>query len=361
MVGLRLIGFSDKEGKRLLKVVGAQKEVEGSPQSISVVSVKAVGQYAHQPQSETQAILWVPQGETALPFEAWCDDFEAQLHEDSKEGLSLLAKVARCGHVLRWTDRVEQIPAEWFAALPQSPRAIGLDSLPLDDVDKHHLKGCHDCVEELYDRLQQRAKLRWEMLCPSLDEIGVWLEGSSDAQLEAHAKECALCRETIQRQAYLWRGAELLTRETVDAKLTALGIAQAAPWITADLIWKTAQTISLVAVVAFLANSLPLRKPLGIRSRSRGGEEEAGAEEETKNSIALLGEKQWVSLRVEGSQLLLFAGESPSGRFERFRVEFRRKGQMVRSMDAENKTVHLTLDDFHDLQNEQVDQMVILV
>lgn len=175
----------------------------------------------------SKVVLWVPQGKKPLAFEQWGERFYAQLQEESEEDCTFLRRVSRCARVLEWGERVEDIPAAWFAKSTGSPRVYPVDELPFTEDEKLHLQECTDCREEAYDQLQRRAEMRWEMLCPSVDDLAAWLEAQeADPRLAAHLADCGLCRETVKRQAWLWEGAGLLSAEQVDAKLAAVGLVE---------------------------------------------------------------------------------------------------------------------------------------
>lgn len=277
-----------------------------------------------------------------------------------------------CARVPEWGQRVAAIPGEWFAALTDSPRRYKVDELPFSAAERHHLQECTACRKEAYKRLQQRAQQRWRQ-CPSIDGIAQWLEAEeNNPPVEAHVASCGLCRETVKRQAWLWEGAGLLTAEQVDAKLAAVGMGEATvaqAWkVVAALAWQQRQIALATAWAAWLAAMLCRDRGLRPAWRTAGGPtEEIGVSLEDFNayvdadeSVVLVGEKQWLLLRVEGDVVRLQAGRSPTERFEQFRVEFRRGEEVVVEVRAQDKVAELTAEHFQTAQQKQADRLVII-
>lgn len=388
---LKLFGFTAEAQLSLFLKVKAEQWEEGQAEELStprpdsevwVVCVSVAEKFMNAvfrlpPKDRLpKAVLWVPQGKKPLPLADWWEGFHAQLREESEEDISFLEKVSRCARVLDWGERVEDIPAKWFAFLTGSPRPYSVDALPFNEEEKQHLSKCADCREEAYERLQWRAEMRWMMLCPEVSEIAEWLEAGEDPQLEAHVSNCGLCRETVKRQAWLWEGAGLLTAEQVNAKLAAVGIAEpaveqgiAGAWLEATLDWLHEQAQTAVSWAALLAAVLCRRTALRPALRTaRASAEETGVSMEDLNAyltagepVTLWGKEQWLHLMVEGDAVRLRAGKSPADRFEQFRVEFRRGKEVVVAVSAANGVALLTPEHFQNAKLQQADQLVIIV
>lgn len=276
-----------------------------------------------------------------------------------------------CARVPEWGERVAAIPGEWFAALTDSPRRYEVDELPFSAAERHHLRECTACRKEAGKRLQQRAQQRWRQ-CPSIDGIAQWLEAEeNNPPVEAHVASCGLCRETVKRQAWLWEGAGLLTAKQVDAKLAAVGLAESSvvpAWQIAALTWQQKQLALATAWAAWLAAMLCHDRRLHPTWRTAGGlAEESGVSLEDFNArvdadepVMLVGEGQWLLLKVEGDVVRLQAGRSPTERFEQFRVEFRRGEEVVVEVRAQDKVAELTAEHFQTAQQKQADRLVII-
>lgn len=235
MSALRFFGFVAEDQQRLVEKVEAtaQPAPQGIESTTLVVSVQAARDFigsAEQaaviPDSADAAVLWVPKGQTPLPFDSWVEEFHIQLSEESEADCEFLKRVSQCHQVLSWNDRVEDIPADWYFGFKQSPANLPPGELPFPVDQRRHLAGCRACQEEVRECLQFRFDLRRALLCPSVDELADWLEGKAPLapKLLSHIPTCQLCQEWVKRQAWLWEGAGLLTKDQVSAKFAEVGI-----------------------------------------------------------------------------------------------------------------------------------------
>jgi len=402
MSTLKLFGFTAEEQQSLSQQAPTsrwepgRREELGAPRpdgEVWLVRVDAAEEFLNavfpppavpRPPSPPPAVLWVPRGQEPLPLDDWWEGFSVQLRGASEADMAFLKKIARCGRVLAWGERVEDLPTEWFAGLTGSPRLLTVPDLPFNEEEKAHLERCPDCREEAIERLQGRAERRWTMLCPTVEEIAAWLEEEAKKpRLEEHVRGCALCRETVKRQAFLWEGAELLTSEQVDAKLAAVGLVD---WITAewngamwDLVWQPAGTETVRASqpamptetqrawALLLALVLCRRTPLRPAWRTAGApatEAEVSLEElqsylDADEAVTFLGEEQWLHLSAADDAVWLRAGRSAADDFKQFRVEFRRGEEAVVSVSAEGGVARLTAEHFQAAQERGADRVVI--
>jgi hypothetical protein len=326
-----------------------------------------------------RAVLWVPEGKTPLSLDDWWEGFHAQLREDRPVDCSFLEKVAQCPQVLDWGERIEDIPAKWFDQLGESPQVLDIDVLPFDEEAKRHLTACQVCLEEVYDRLQHRAEMRWEMFCPSVDEVSDWLESEGEnAGLEKHIRKCRLCQESAKRQAWLWQGAGLASADRVRSKLTAVGLVSPdVPWLAIGLEWQKgvaqAQTHAVAAWAALVAFLLcrqgRMHLESGVRREGQGEAtvslDQISASLREGRAVVLSSEgdeRRWLHLIADkdGQGVLLRAGKSMAGRFDTFRVEFRRGDHVVVTVPGTREGARLTLEHFQTAQEQQADRLAII-
>ena len=233
------------------------------------------------------------------------------------------------------------------------------------------------CAEEAYGWLQHRAQLRWTLLCPTLEEISTWLEAEEENEdLQTHAFDCALCQETIKRQAWLWEGADLLTSEQVDTKCRAVGIPiDPPPWILAEVVQNQLLTqavqIQIAQAEAVLQNTVRLAALLlqytalqvswrTVRRRSSTDDipvDEIEAALRTDQGIQLEDSEHWVSFTVDGETVAVRAGTSKAeaDRFLHFCVEFQRGTDTILAVEAVDGEARLSAEMFLLIQQDQAD------
>ena len=392
-------GFTNEEQAMLVRQVNIEQWVEAdlaatAPEQVWVVAVSAAPRFLEaerqrRPADESSpspplpsAVLWVPDGEDACAFEEWSPRFARQLLGTSDEDRAFLERLSRCPRVLHWHDRVEAIAAHWFAALSESPRLRPIDELPFSEEERQHVKDCEVCAEEAYGWLQHRAQLRWTLLCPTLEEISTWLEAEEeDEDLQTHAFDCALCQETIKRQAWLCEGAGLLTAEQVETKCRAVGIPiDPSPWLLAEVVQsqlltqaaqvQVAQTEALLRHTAQLAALLLQYTALqiswqAVRRRSSAADEiplgEIEAALRTNQGVSLEDSDHWVSLTVDGETVVVQAGtsEAEEDRFPHFCVEFQRGADTILSVEAVDGAARLDAEMFRTIQQDHADRLAI--
>jgi hypothetical protein len=227
-------------------------------------------------------------------------------------------------------------------------------------------------------RLQERATLRWGVLCPSVEDLTAWLEDQDeDLAVETHVARCGLCQETVQWQTGLWEQEGLLSAVHVQAKLAAVGIGLAEPdavvWLTTAIAWQQVQSIQAQALAVqwgvLLAMTLGRVVRLAIPTARAGGAHATGLDEvdeklvaslEAGESVTGLDPAHWLTVQVVDDTVLLQAGHDPAERFMHFRVEFQRGKDVVRAVGTENGVVRLGLEDFQTAQQGEANRLRIL-
>lgn len=80
-----------------------------------------------------------------------------------------------------------------------------------------------------------------------------------------------------------------------------------------------------------------------------------------KKSISLYGDPaRWISIKVDGGDVVLRAGASPAELLDAFSIEFRKEGHSVLSVEADAGAVRLTPDHFRVAAESQADELAIL-
>lgn len=322
-----------------------------------------------------RSVLWVPEGDTPLPFDEWWEDYSAQLLESRPEDAELLERVARCPQVLDWAERVSAVPEKWFIALTGSPRQLPIERLPFAAEDRQHLLQCEDCRVQAYAVLQQQAGIHWAVACPDAAEIGEWLE-STEAfpSFVEHVASCGLCRETVRQQAGLWEEAELITAAEAYAKLSLVGLAprtlarRAAPFLSALLAWEQAAVSTVSEFAALLTQGLSGGMVLRTATRSSAPAvdrtnlslEDLAAQLDWGEPVTYAGAERWLRVSLDGEDVLLRIGKGPSERFKEFSVQFLRDGEVVASVGAAAGVARVTPEDFASAQRAGADQIEIV-
>ena len=322
-----------------------------------------------------RSILWVPEGDTPLPFDEWWEDYSAQLLESRPEDAALLERVARCPQVLDWDERVSAVPDRWFMELTGSPLQLPVAGLPFSAEDRRHLLECEDCRVQAYSGLQQQAKIHWAVACPDTSEIGEWLENAeAKPVLEAHVAGCGLCRETVRQQARLWEEASFVTAEGGYAKLTSVGLAprtlsrRAAPFLSTLLAWQQAGVSTVSEFAALMTQGLSGGMVLRTATRSSASSvdrtnlslEDLAAQLDWGEPVTYAGAERWLRVSLDGEDVLIRVGKGPSERFKDFTVGFLRAGEAVVTVEAVAGIARLTPEHFASAQRAGASQVEIV-
>ncbi|MBI4662816.1 MAG: hypothetical protein HY735_28710 [Verrucomicrobia bacterium] len=257
----------------------------------------------------------------------------------------------KCEQIAQWAERVEVVPRGWFAALTESPLRLPLEKLPFGEAERAHLAACPDCQRAAMEALEQRAQLRWMVLCPETGEISAWLRCGPDAALEAHLRGCALCAGQAKRTAWLAQGANLLSREQVEAKLRAIaagpetieGTWEAFVTWLVEHFWfaeEERQAISHVAagwrLVAGGRRAAQTTKE-ELKTRLAGDETITLARQET--------DVRWLLAKRVSDGLEVQAGRSVAEKCPRFRLVFRRGDEVIHEVTTGDGRLRLTAAD----------------
>lgn len=233
---IKMFGFPDQEQQALLgKLANFPQQ---SPDDRWLVHLASAQAFRHENPGVRDALLCVPEGlEDLLPHD-WAEHFIACVDPVSELDLGYLQQFSRCPRLPGWQQRVDAVPATWFAALKKGPEDLFVGEMPFPETDKNHLVECGLCREEVALWLEQRASLRRVLLCPDAEKLGNWLGGGADAELEHHVAECWHCQEIIQRQAPLYVAGDLITPQQKADKLQAVGLSPVPaprPWLVAPV------------------------------------------------------------------------------------------------------------------------------
>lgn len=256
-----------------------------------------------------------------------------------------------CSRAAQWVDRVDDVPRSWFEALTENPRRLPMEKLPFNKEEREHLNDCDACRAAALDALEQRAQRRWMVLCPEASELSAWLRGGTNAALEAHLRECALCNEQAKRIAWLSHGAGLLSREYVEAKLR---IIKPTPekteeawdvfvawlvehfWFTREEQRAIGQAVTGWRLVVGGRRAAPPTKA-DLKERLTGDDSATLNRSEA--------DVRWLLAQREGDAVVVQAGTSAAEKRERFRLVFRRGKDVIHSVTTREGCLRLTRED----------------
>lgn len=316
------------------------------------------------------AVLWVPPGHEPWPFDDWWEGFVAQLEAADAHDRTLLQRLSRCARVLEWGERVEDVPAAWFAALTDPLAPDSLDALPCEAEARAHLRTCADCQAEVSEWLRQGAEERWALRCPPVDDLAAWVATpEADRRLETHVQACRVCQDLVTQQAARWGALGLLPPAQLAAKYVAAGLTPSEPdpvpgaLCTLALGWPQVHVLTVLACAVALATAARRAQAGRLYGGARGAAvapEVAVQERLTAGGSIVLSRQPWLAARVEGETVVLEAGHSPATPLARFRVEFWRGAQSVAVVTGEDGVARLDVEVFQRAQAAGADQVVVL-
>lgn len=383
---IRFHGMSEADDAALRNDLGLNAEKAAGP-VVHVVPANKLEDFRGI--VESPALLFVLKGGKPSEFDEWCEDFEAQLLADSEEDCEFLRRLSHCGRVLEWREAVDLIPANWFNAIAgfrshPSVRDL-IERGPLREEQREHLGGCAACRAEIEEALKTRSFWMQQLHCPSVRAIGRWLESKSgEADVENHLRQCPKCRSSLESQAWLWFGANLLSDEQCRLKLALIGFvksdepwlvlmaqglkrefathAQAASWLC-ELIQKTVAP----ELMTIFGRGTPITHKDDQRTLVLTADDFEKVLSSGPGFQNFKGSSHWLSVQTTPSAIKLLIGTAPGKRATCFSLRFSRQTEddsyeLVHQVKSDTSGVlSLTLQDFAKLRHIALHRLEIAI
>ncbi len=162
-----------------------------------------------------------------------------------------------------WAERVINADGRWFDRLTRSPLSIPIQEWPFSKEERDLLKSDLVLQKTVGAYLHERAKTRW-LAMPDPEDVGLWLEGEDNPEIEALVRRFALAQESARHQANLYVETGLISKKTADAKLAHVS---EKPWLRATVAFRAIaealdeKSDALIQYAAALAHAIQMQQP----------------------------------------------------------------------------------------------------